>query len=63
VEKVAAIEEEMTQDDFFEWPLFRELRQDVEYDNRIKKAFSKKIRQSRTAERRAKPQIFLYGEF
>jgi hypothetical protein len=41
MEKAAAIGE-MTQEDFYEWPLFRELRQDVKYEERIKKAFSKK---------------------
>ena len=38
----AAAIEEMTQEDFYQWPLFRELRQDVEYDEMIKKAFNKK---------------------
>ncbi len=41
MERAAAIEE-MTQEDFYHWPLFRELRQDVEYDEMIKKAFNKK---------------------
>ena len=41
MEKAVAVEE-MTEEDFRHWPLFRELRQDVEYDERIKKAFSKK---------------------
>jgi len=41
IEKAIAIEE-MTEEDFYDWPLFRELRQDVEYEERIKKAFSKK---------------------
>ncbi len=39
-EKAIAIGE-MTEDDFLTWPLFRELRQDVEYEERIKKALSK----------------------
>ncbi len=41
IEKAVA-RDEISQDDFDNWPLFRELRQDVEYDERIKKAFSKK---------------------
>jgi len=41
VEKAVAIGK-LTEEDFRNWPLFRELRQDVEYDERIKKAFSQK---------------------
>lgn len=41
MEKVVAIGK-ITEEDFHSWPLFRELRQDVEYDERIKKAFSQK---------------------
>ena len=41
IEKAIA-KDEISQDDFDNWPLFRELRQDVEYDERIEKAFSKK---------------------
>ena len=33
---------QISQDEFDNWPLFRELRKDIEYDERIKKAFSKK---------------------
>ena len=44
MEKAVAIGA-MSKDDFDDWPLFRELRQDVEYDERIKKAFSQKSSQ------------------
>jgi len=44
MKKAAAIEgpEGIEEGEFHEWPLFRELRQDSEYEERIKKAFSKK---------------------
>ena len=41
MEKAVAIGA-MSQDELDSWPLFRELRQDVEYEERVKKAFSKK---------------------
>ncbi len=41
MEKAVAVGE-MSEDDFDYWPLFRELRQDIEYDGRLKKAFSQK---------------------
>ena len=41
IEKAIAIEE-LAEEDFRHWPLFRELRQDDEYAGRVKKAFSKK---------------------
>ena len=41
VEKAVAIEE-LNEEDFRNWPLFRELRKDVEYNERIEKAFRKK---------------------
>ena len=40
--KKAVARRQISQGDFDNWPLFRELRQDVEYDERIKKAFIKK---------------------